>query len=54
MYEINLANRLAHARVHVVTALANLLTDHGMSGLPIRAKYPACRPELSPLLINYF
>ena len=33
------ANRLSHARVHFVTALASLLTDHRMSGLTIRAKY---------------
>ena len=39
MYEINLANRLSHAGVHVVTDLASLLTDHRMSGRPIRAKY---------------
>ena len=39
MYEINLARRLSHACVHCVTGLANLLTVHGMSGLPVRAKY---------------
>ena len=39
MYEINLVKRLSHAWVHFVTALVNLLTDHRMSSLPIRAKY---------------
>ena len=39
MYEINLANRLSQAWVHFVNALASFLTDHRMSGLPIRAKY---------------
>ena len=39
MYEINLANRLSHAWVHFVTALASLLTDHRMSGLPSRFSY---------------
>ena len=42
MYEINIAERLSHACVHLVTALANLLTDHRMSGLPVRAKYKIC------------
>ena len=39
MYEINLVNRLSHVWVHFVTALANLLTDDRMLGLPIRVKY---------------
>ena len=39
MCEINLAKRLSQACVHLVTDLAGSLTDHGMSGLPIRAKY---------------
>ena len=39
MYEINLSNRLSHAWVLFVTALANLLTDQKTSNLPIRAKY---------------
>ena len=39
MYEICLANRLSHAWIHSVTDLASLLTDHRMSGRPIRAKY---------------
>ena len=34
-----LANRLSQAWVHFVTDRASLLTDHRMSGLPIRAKY---------------
>ena len=39
MSEISLASRRSHALVHFVTDQASLLTDHGMSGLPIRAKY---------------
>ena len=35
MYEINIANRLSKALVQFVTALASLLTDHRMSGLPM-------------------
>ena len=39
MYEISLASRLSHAWVHLVTARANLLTDHIISRRPIRARY---------------
>ena len=39
MYEINLANRLSHALVHFVMALASLFTGHKISGLPIGANY---------------
>ena len=39
MYEINLANRLSQACAHLVTDRARLFTDHGMSGLPIRARH---------------
>ena len=39
MYEINLAKRLSHAPVHLVTDRASMFTDHTMSGLPIRAMY---------------
>ena len=37
--EINFANRLSHTRVHFVTDLSSLLTDHRMSRRPISAKY---------------
>ena len=36
---ISLASRLSHGRVHFVTDLASLFTDHKMSGRPIRSKY---------------
>ena len=39
MYEVNRTKRSSQALVHFVTALASLFTDHGMSGLPLRAKY---------------
>ena len=39
MEEISRANRLSHARVHFVTDRESLLTDHRMSGRPIRASY---------------
>ena len=39
MLEISLANDLSQASVHFVTDLASLLTNHKMSGRPIRAKY---------------
>ena len=39
MLEMKRAKRLSQALVHFVTARASLLTDHQMSGLPIRAKY---------------
>ena len=39
MYEIKRARLLSHALVHFVIARANLLTDHRISGLPLRAKY---------------
>ena len=39
MMEINRASRLSHACVHFVTDRASLLTDHRMSGRPIRARY---------------
>ena len=37
--EIKRAKRLSHALVHLVIARASLLTDHRISGLPMRAKY---------------
>ena len=39
MYEIKRDCRLSHALVHLVTALASLLTDHRISSLPIRVKH---------------
>ena len=38
-YEIKRAERLSNALVHLVIARASLLTDHKMSGLPMRFKY---------------
>ena len=38
MEEIRRAKRLSQALVHFVIDRANLLTDHRISGLPIRAK----------------
>ena len=39
LYKIKRGKRLSHAWVHSATALASLLTDHTMLGLPILAKY---------------
>ena len=39
MYEIKRAKRLSQALVHFVIARANLITDHEITDLPIRAKY---------------
>ena len=39
MYEINLSKRLSQACVHLAPDPVSLFTDHGMSSLPIRAKY---------------
>ena len=43
MKEIKRAKRLSQPLVHVVTARANLITDHGISGPPMRAKYKHVR-----------
>ena len=52
MFEIKRAKRLSQAWVHFVTALASLLTDHRMSGLPIRARYKHFKTWLCPEATN--
>ena len=37
--QINRSSRLSHATVHLVTSLANVLTDQSRSARPMRAKY---------------
>ena len=44
--EINRFRRLSQALVHFVMERASLFTDHGISGLPIRAKYEHFRTIL--------
>ena len=39
MYDVKRRKRLSQARVHFLTAHANLFTDHRMSGPPIRDIY---------------
>ena len=48
--EIKRAKRLSQALVHFGTAHASLFADHGMSGLPVRAKYRHSRQFESQLL----
>ena len=51
MYRIKRAKRLSQDFVHFVTALASLLTEHRMSGLPIRAKYKHFSKQLVSKLV---
>ena len=49
--ECGLADRLSQALVHFVTALASLLTDQRMSGLPTRARYKHFKTFVNKLVI---
>ena len=52
MYEISLANRLAHALDHFVTDRASLFTDNRMSVLANRAKYKECQRQFASILLT--